>query len=939
VSGWQGIPLDRVVAVVASLVNGLEQVGSGYLVGGRLVLTAEHCTRDKRTGQPPQSLRVIRASDGRPAAATVRVASPEVDVAVLDVSDGPWPPDLPAPRFGRVDRARSGELTGCEAIGYPLWQFDPTDQQRSTAELHGTIRKTEDFESSHLLLRDPLLMTVAAPPITVGVDDADRASPWGGLSGALVFHSGVALGIVVQHHPRQGASAVRLVPIDRIATGRDDKTRAVAVALGLPSVDLLPLVEAAQSVLPLEGLVDWLVDGDLPRAGNLDPYRLGATPSIYGGSSSYGYFDAYVPRRVDDALRAALQPGRLVLLVGPSKAGKTRTAFEALGAHWAQARLVVPVVGALGRLAAHPRLGSSAEPMVVWLDDVHRYLAGTDRLTPGLLARFTARPGRTVILATLRREERDRLRGGAVELSRDVRNLLDAATTIELTSTADDPEEQAAARAVYPAEDLSSAGLAERLAHAPALLQAYRDAAVADPLRYILVRIAVDWARVGMVSPIPEGDLLDLARAALWDERPDLDPDEQQVARALAWARAPLSASGRVAALVTYPLPGRVRGYSPFSYLVAADDGQTGPPRSIPGPFWEQVLKRVTPEDAFAVGVSAENRGNTPVAIAASRIAVDAGYIDAMHNLAVLLEKLDPPDLDGARYWYQTAADAGLTDAMNNLGVLLRKLDPPDLDGARRWFQTAADAGLTDAMNNLGVLLRDLDPPDPDGARRWFQTAADAGLTGAMVNLGALLYELDPPDLDGARFWYRKAADAGDPGAMNNLGLLLQWQDPPDLAGAWHWLQKAANAGDTGAMNSFGVLLAVLDPPDLDGARRWYQQAAASGDPDAMINLSSVLAVEGDLERCRVLLQKAADAGRPEARYYASALNDNPAIRNAAIADLRGLDLDNDTDALNFLGLAALRAGRRNEARALWIRSRDADDGVAALLLNSSGLG
>lgn len=53
VAGWQGIPIDRVVAVVARLANGLEQVGSGYLVGGWRVLTAEHCTRDKKTGQPP----------------------------------------------------------------------------------------------------------------------------------------------------------------------------------------------------------------------------------------------------------------------------------------------------------------------------------------------------------------------------------------------------------------------------------------------------------------------------------------------------------------------------------------------------------------------------------------------------------------------------------------------------------------------------------------------------------------------------------------------------------------------------------------------------------------------------------------------------------------------------------------------------------------------
>src|SRR5262249_3612109 len=93
---------------------------------------------------------------------------------------------------------------------------------------------------------------------------------------------------------------------------------------------LTPPVEAVGYERSLEGLAELLVDGDLPQLEDMDPYRLGATRSNYGGSDSYGARDPYVPRCVDDDLRAALEPGPLVLLVGPSKAGKTRTAFEAL---------------------------------------------------------------------------------------------------------------------------------------------------------------------------------------------------------------------------------------------------------------------------------------------------------------------------------------------------------------------------------------------------------------------------------------------------------------------------------------------------------------------------------------------------------------------------------------------------------------------------------
>jgi uncharacterized protein YbjT (DUF2867 family) len=49
-SGESPVRADRVAAVVATLEDRREQFGSGYLVSGRLVVTAEHCTRDKVTG-------------------------------------------------------------------------------------------------------------------------------------------------------------------------------------------------------------------------------------------------------------------------------------------------------------------------------------------------------------------------------------------------------------------------------------------------------------------------------------------------------------------------------------------------------------------------------------------------------------------------------------------------------------------------------------------------------------------------------------------------------------------------------------------------------------------------------------------------------------------------------------------------------------------------
>ncbi|OUS97325.1 hypothetical protein CA951_02970 [Rhodococcus sp. NCIMB 12038] len=71
------------------------------------------------------------------------------------------------------------------------------------------------------------------------------------------------------------------------------------------------------------------------------------------------------------------------------------------------------------------------------------------------------------------------------------------------------------------------------------------------------------------------------------------------------------------------------------------------------------------------------------------------------------------------------AALRGGTAAMVALGDLLEKMDPPDFDDARRWYEQAAASGDTGAMVHLGNLLADrMDPPDLDGARHWYEQAA-----------------------------------------------------------------------------------------------------------------------------------------------------------------------------------------------------------------------
>jgi TPR repeat protein len=907
---WGGISSDRVMAVVASLDTGQVQIGSGYLVTERLVVTAWHCAVDKKTSRPARTLHVIPRSGGQGTLATVLAGQPELDTAVLAVESPPWPVPVASvpPQFGRVDRSRPGELPYCQAVGFPLWQVNPEDQDLDSAELLGTTRTTGDPGHGILVMRDPLVHDVAIPG-SVPAEDRAEHSPWGGLTGALVFGQGMALGVLTEHHPRQGGSAMSILPVERfVAPGADDDadTVAVAEALGLPPWGKLPLI----GTRPLVRLVEEPAPGRFLRVNELDPYRLGVTPSDFGDADTYGQSDEYVPRVKDEPLAATLGEGACVVLAGPSKVGKTRTAFEVVRQHslWGSALLSSPEPGSVDQLPRHPGF-SSVDPLVIWLDDLDRFLPPAADLAPPMISRLLDRPGPTLLLATLRSGRRQWLYRDEA-LGWEVRMVLDNFTEIELGSTSEDPGEQARAVAVYPLLGSRPEGLAEVLAAAPELLRRYSDAETDDPALHFLVQACVDWVRCGLARPMPEPDLLTLARDALTANRPDLEVSDDELGAALGQASKPCEGRGQVALLRTLGLPDGLSGYRPFDYLVAADDGQDEIVRPIAEDTWLGLLERATDEDAFAISLAAVARANIPVAIVASHRAAEAGNISAQYNLGVLLTDrveppdlaaartwytkaaeaghtaaqyelgallatvLDPPDLAAARTWYTKAAEAGHTTAQYNLGVLLGTvLDPPDLAAARTWYTKAAEAGHVSAQYNLGMLLADrLDPPDLAAARTWYAKAAGAGHTTAQYNLGVLLADrLDPPDLAAARTWYTKAAEAGHTTAQYNLGVLLADRlDPPDLAAACTWYTKAAEAGHVSAQNNLGGLLAtMLDPPDLAGARTWWTRAAEAGHPGAQNNLGVLLATmldPPDLAAARTWLTRAAQAGQAEAR-------------------------------------------------------------------------
>lgn len=118
---------------------------------------------------------------------------------------------------------------------------------------------------------------------------------------------------------------------------------------------------------------------------------------------------AFVSRDLTPELVEAIRVERFVLVVGESTAGKSRAAYEAVRAVLPDHRLVEP--GGVDDVRAAVDTVIATRRVVLWLDDLERYL-GRAGLT-GVLVRsvLAADGGDRHIVATLRAEEYARYSG------------------------------------------------------------------------------------------------------------------------------------------------------------------------------------------------------------------------------------------------------------------------------------------------------------------------------------------------------------------------------------------------------------------------------------------------------------------------------------------------------------------------------------------------
>ena len=140
------------------------------------------------------------------------------------------------------------------------------------------------------------------------------------------------------------------------------------------------------------------------RVSEADPRRLGVHAAISVPGMPDEVLPEYVLRDADDGesgvrakIAAAAERGGFVLLVGGSSVGKTRSAFEAVKALLPDWWLVHPAgPGEIAALTQAPTLR-----MVVWLDELQRYLNGEHGLTGGMIRALLDASHPAVIIGTL----------------------------------------------------------------------------------------------------------------------------------------------------------------------------------------------------------------------------------------------------------------------------------------------------------------------------------------------------------------------------------------------------------------------------------------------------------------------------------------------------------------------------------------------------------
>ena len=203
-----GVELARVAEVIAEA-GGKRRRGSGYEVVAGTVLTAAHVVANA-------SEVMVRFNAGQPderiASAQVSALNQDCDVAVLSFPGHPPGQRLVAASFGLIGTRPA--VVDCVSVGFPRFKLredtqvragGPPRRYRDSHQANGTV-------SSLSSSREGSLEFLVAPP---ACDPDAEHSPWEGMSGAPLWCGTRIVGLISEHHRREGLNRLAATRVGR----------------------------------------------------------------------------------------------------------------------------------------------------------------------------------------------------------------------------------------------------------------------------------------------------------------------------------------------------------------------------------------------------------------------------------------------------------------------------------------------------------------------------------------------------------------------------------------------------------------------------------------------------------------------------------------------------------------------------------------------------
>jgi TPR repeat protein len=299
------------------------------------------------------------------------------------------------------------------------------------------------------------------------------------------------------------------------------------------------------------------------------------------------------------------------------------------------------------------------------------------------------------------------------------------------------------------------------------------------------------------------------------------------------------------------------------------------------------ALTPKSPDSPVAEAIELYRQGRHTAAVQAARPLADAGDPEALFLLGYASETGNGTTRSrgNALEFYRRAALKDHLEAnYRRVLILLNSDSADDRDTARKALESAVKTDPGPAARMLGeAWLKGLLGEKPDAAKavEWWTTASDAGDTTALL-LRARLHDgefgfPEQEDDKQALALFRKAAELGDRSAYLPLGsrLLNGAEALRDEKEGRDWIDKAIQDGQTLGHLALGDFEENIRK-DLKAAVGAYTLGAETGQPECMLRLALVEFSgrngEADKDKAREWLEKAAEAGHPQAHYELAGL-------------------------------------------------------------------